>query len=516
MSEQKFANAIREYDARGYDTLPLLENSKDAFLTDWQTRAPVDLWAHAPQDCNVGLRCSGALYLAVFDADNKEDPQTSTRISDFLDGLGLHECDYPLVQTPNNGRHCYLSLDQTPKGAYKKLPREMGTGEFRFGPGAYVAAPPSVTDGRGYKLIAGDFANLPRVEVADLRHFIGTGISPNESPFRIPTSIAHTTISRKASALLRGDTDALRQFFDVAKGRVNRSDAEQALLASLANSGHDFDSVLRLFLTNPCAGKFQELYIKNRANAIRWLGHSFDSALVWTNSHESEGQRMARRALEFAYSDTWQGQTGSIDRAVLIAHARIALKSGRVIYAAGARDLAELAGVNRLTATKATHRLMERGLIRRVQESTFNLAATYQIIEQGLGVSVQVITTLTHLEGIESGKDLHTSDVFRWHGLGKGAELIWQSLVASPMTIQELADTTGRNRTTVSRIIKKMYGHGMVARRDPHARRIVWQAQDVDFEQVARALGTLGMSEMQRQKHKQERLKYRERLKRNA
>lgn len=508
MSAQKFADAISEYHALGFDTIPLLPNSKDAFLDNWQARTPADLWACAPTDCNIGIRCGGALHVVIFDADDKKDRETSGRVLHFLDGLGLHEGNYPFVQTVNDGRHSYIALDRPLNGAFKHLPRELGTGEIRFGPGAYCAAPPSKVERREYKLLAGDFANLPRVEFVDLRDLIGREIGANESHEHIPESKPRKRYSRQAGLWLRGKN--FEKFNEPGKN-TDRSDAEFAILCSLANSRFEFVEVLQLFLTNPCAGKFAEMYAKNPDYAIGWLRHSFDNALAWTNSHESEGQRIARRALEFAQSYIWQGQTGSIDRAVFIAHVTLAYKSGSVVYAAGARDLAELAAVSHWTATNATRRLIAMGLLKLEQKATFNFATTYRILDK----DVCNLPTLSPLH-VGERQCMHTSDVFRWHGIGKAAEIIWANLLDGPKTIQELAKASGRDRSTVSRIVKHMNELEMVAPIGARGRQTVWQAQVVDFEDIARKLGTLGMSEKQRQKHMQERMKRRELWTRNG
>src|SRR5581483_1067566 len=176
-------------------------------------------------------------------------------------------------------------------------------------------------------------------------------------------------LSRKARALLRGEGIEKYQ---------SRSEAEQALIASLIESGYEFDEVLELFLDNPCAGKFSELYEKSPRNARRWLEHSFDNALIWTADHPFSGQILAERALEWADARQWTGQTGAVDRAVFIAHAEIARNSGRISYAAPCRDLADEAGVTAYTAAASTHRLMRLRLIRLEREATFNLAALYR------------------------------------------------------------------------------------------------------------------------------------------
>jgi hypothetical protein len=56
----------------------------------------------------------------------------------------------------------------------------------------------------------------------------------------------------------------------------SRSEAEQSLITSLINAGHDFASVLALFMRYPCAGKFSELRVESEKKAESWLRHSYD------------------------------------------------------------------------------------------------------------------------------------------------------------------------------------------------------------------------------------------------
>ena len=111
---------------------------------------------------------------------------------------------------------------------------------------------------------------------------------------------------------------------------ISRSEAEQALVTSLINAGHDFDSVLALLLSHPCAGKFTEIHATSPKQAIGWLKRPFDTAHQWAATHESPARQSAAAALAWAMSSPWPGNTGTTGRAVFIAHATIAHKAGRL------------------------------------------------------------------------------------------------------------------------------------------------------------------------------------------
>lgn len=489
MNARRLQDALEQYARAGYDTLPL--RGKDAFLRDWQHRAPREMWQHAPKSANIGIRCGGQLHLAVVDADNKKDSQTSGRVARFFAGLGLHENDYPNVSTPNAGRHFYIALAETRAGAYCNLSPNIGAGEFRFGSGAYVAAPPSQVGERTYTLEAGDFEKLPRVALSDVRPILGRDIetfdaATTNNTYRIA---ATPTPSRRALALLRGE--GIEKY-------KSRSEHEQALLASLANSGFEFDAILSLFLSNPCAGKFAELYAKNAKNAVRWLRHSFENAQRWTNAHEGHARQIARAALQWANAHAWTGRTGAVDKQIYIAHATLCARSGRVIYAASARDLAELAGTRAITASKATHRLRALGLIVLEKESTFNLAHTFRLVELGTLSNYFNVRECTNVDNA-------THDAFRHTGLGKTAAAVWDTLNVETLTAKEIIAKTGRGRLAVNRALERMFQLQMLGM-ELTERGETWRAlEHMNLDEIARHIGTFGTGARQRLEHERQR-----------
>lgn len=493
MDAQALAEVLEFYERAGYDTLPLLPNTRAAFLKEWQSLAPRVMWKRAPENANIGIRCDGSLHVAIIDADDKTRAGTGANASNFLTGLGILDC--PIVQTPNDGRHFYLSAEGKRAGEYCHLSPKVGAGEFRYGRGALVAAPPSAIGARCYNLIAGDFTRLPRVAMADLAPILGVEPTPSATPVArdLPgTQTLHP--SRRAWRLLNGQ--------DLEKYR-SRSEHEQALLLSLTNSGYEFDAVLALFLQYPCAGKFRELYAKKARNAIGWLEHSFENARQWAGAHEGQGRKIARAAMDWANSQPWRGRTGAVDRAIFIAHAAIAYRAGRVVYAASCRDLAELAGVGFKTAIRATHRLRDLKHIELVQESTFHLAHTFR-----LGRTDTLSKYLNVRECVTTPTSAH--DVFRFYGLGKTGAAVWETLTAhSPMTARDISAQTGRSLRVVNRALERMFQQQMVGMDLTGAGETWYALENVNLEDAARALGTLGRAADQRAEHERQRADYR-------
>src|SRR3990172_6689220 len=271
----------QDYADLGYDTLPLTPGTKDAFIPNWPQLSPAEMWERAPTDSNIGLRCGGELRFSVLDADDKDNPQTSGNVVCWLAGLGYTPDEYPLVTTPTNGRHFYLTLAGTLSGHWRELAAHFGAGEFRYGSGAYVGAVPSVVKGSAYRLIGGDLRQLPRLDVKDVLPLLkNKSTTPKDA-------VSYAPISYKGWELLRGQ--GIDRY-------PSRSEAEQALACSLASTGHDFESVLRLFLTYPAAGKFAELHAADWQNAIRWLRLTCEKARQFTAA-DSSARQLARQAL---------------------------------------------------------------------------------------------------------------------------------------------------------------------------------------------------------------------------
>ena len=493
MISESVHKALEEYEGLGFDTLPLKPGTKDRPLARaWQMKEPYQMWRKAPTTSNIGIRFGGDIRLACLECDERKKGGTFENAQDFLFGFGLEPGAYPDVMSASGGsRHIYVMFNGKLEGSYRLLDKELGTGEFRFGPGAYSAAPPSYVSGGVYKLMGGDFRQLPQLTLSDVLPILKNKDITSEPERK------SSIIPRRALALLHGkNVEVFR----------TRSEAEQSLITSLINAGHSFDSILGLFLKYPCAGKFAEIHTKSERNAIRWLRLSYDKAYQWANSHESKARIIAKGAIEWAESTPWPGRTGMYDRVVFIAHARIAHQAGRLIYAASCRDLAELAGVSFPAASKASQRLREMCLLTLEDEAVAECANVFR-----LNIDGQTFT-LPHKEELRECKGLSNHDVFRWGGLGKSAVEVYEELIIKPATDKELAECTGRHLKTVKRALKRMTG--MI---DSGTGEIIdmvykenglWHACTVDLDHIAWVLGTAGISKKQREKHRIDRLSH--------
>lgn len=286
-----------------------------------------------------------------------------------------------------------------------------------------------------------------------------------------------------------------------------RSELEQAIIAGLINANFSFNEILELFIEYPAAGKFKEMHMMDPTDAIRWLKTSYREVKKWTLENESISRQKTMSIKKWAEESPWSGRTGMYDRAVFIAHTTVAYRAGSFIYVASVRDLADIAGVSRTTANKATNRLINEGRIFLIRSAVADLANTYRLnFERNL--------TLPHKLKKRKCQRLLGHDAFRWSGLGMSALEVYQTLQDSPLSTKEIEQRTGRHISTVRRVLNRM--SSLVDIRTGEKLELVkketdgkWSTSEIDLDHVALILGTAGMAEAQRRKHSKERRNHR-------
>ena len=365
--------AVEYFTGLGFDTLPLFPGSKRPSASRWQSRLPRELWGVAVPDSNIGIRGGGSARVAVLDFDDKKTAGTFQRGVDWLAGLGLCPGDYPLVRTASDvGRHVYAHLDGLLPGHSAAFRTGFGTGELRYGPGAYVVAPPSRIGTASYALLSGSFERLPVLAVGDLLPLLSR---PADAGHLASTSlmVPRAEISRNTRALLRdgGSTQY-----------TSRSEAEQAIVVGLVRAGYDFEDVVRALDENPGAGRFREECAKSRERALAWLRRGYEKAIARRANSEGVYRRRARETGESAQDRPWPGRTGQQDKVVFIAHTMCAARAGRPAYAASVRDLADITGLSPKTCARATKRLQRAGLIELVTPARAEYANIFRLLSQ--------------------------------------------------------------------------------------------------------------------------------------
>jgi predicted transcriptional regulator len=475
-----------QYKGLGLKPIPLCPNSKEPIPGhSWERK---DIWNYAEESSNIGLICGGNAKLAVIDCDNKSNPDTFTRINGYLESLGI--TNYPLMKTASLiSRHIYLQLLNPPEGSYNLIKPDIGCGEIRYGSGCYVVAPPSVIDNEcQYELLRGNIAERPLVSWNDLEPIIST-----TSFSKINGQVLiFEKLSRNTKNLLYGKNIERYQ---------SRSEVEQAIILSCINSYLGFEEILNLFMQYPAAGKFKEKYSRNPQSGIAYLQRSYQSAKEYAEKNNSEGRQEAINADNWVHSRSWEGRTGSHDRSVMLAHIQIQYSCGKTEYQASIRELAQKSGKCISSVSNANKRLEEQGFIVKVKESTCSLATIYRLGQT---------CTLPQYNTVRECSTLSSHDAFRWRGLGKSGLQVWEAILESPKTIEELEEATGKCRKTIERKLEKM---GNLI--DMRTREIISMVafngdkyspvNNFDLDYIAELLGTKGMGERQKARHEKER-----------
>lgn len=313
------------------------------------------------------------------------------------------------------------------------------------------------------------------------------GTLPGIQLVHADTTKREKRIPRLAWRLLNCDRRTIAQY-------ETRSEAEMAICCSLLRAGYDKDTIISLFKVYSGPGKFGELLAESSRTAFGYLNRTIEKAktFVENNDGDNEDVELAKQAKQWAMSTPWHGRTGATDKAVFIAHCDIVLKCKRMPYGASCRELAELAGVNAMTATNATHRLINKNLIMLDTQNTVTLSSRYKL--------VRLLYTLSCTHVMECIPSVQNNDVFRFFGLGKTGLDIWEVLLSCPEGAKTsfIIERTGRARVTVYSKLKQMFSLGMV---EPMGDSIWKAVDDIDFDGIAEELGTLGTLDEQKKRH---------------
>lgn len=396
--EDDLHKEVFQYKEFGLIALPLKPNSEMPLFQDWQYRNPTFQWDSAPENSNIGILCGGPKRIAVIECGVGDNENSYKNIIDWLERLDVRQGSYPVVKSPLGfTRHIYFSLAGDLPGESYPLSPEIGDGVIYYGPRTYVIAWPSETNDGVYTLAQGDFRTLPVLTNLEIIKLLDLPIIPSwvkEGSKPIP-DYELFGIPALVLALIQGD--------DIDKYQ-DLLEMEQAIMISLIKKGYTDSQILSIFLNNPIAGGFREIHDFNTEIGLKWLRLLIEKSKEPLKANHSIDHRLARETIAWAESKPWPGRTGLTDQAVLIAHAKIALRRGQLIYGASVREIAELSGISRTTASIATNRLIDTGFLRKVNPSVGFQSAIYDLIIDGHNQTISICTDC-HV--------MHTHDVFR-------------------------------------------------------------------------------------------------------
>lgn len=484
----------RKFMEAGYSCIPLKQLSKYPLVNAWPTKPTLTQWKTATEGSNVGLRAGNGK--AFIDCDNKNEPGTSDNVFNWLAGLGYNRGDYPIVQTPSMGgigRHVYVNFTGSLMNSKRNFTKNMGMGEFRFGPGAYVATFPSIlADGGEYKLIEGDIARLPVLDLKDISKLIDINESAIEKK-------RNPTMSHLAKAICAGVK--LDKY-------VSNSEAEGALVLSLINIGYDYESIKYVFNSNPCMGHYKGKHgDKSSAEANRWLYMTYQNMLAYSKK-ESPARRQIKEWILLAKASAWSNVT---DKNVLLAHLKIAYMAGRYNYHASARTVALGAHASTVAASKSTKRIISKTGILSVDKTGKGVAGTTYILNRD-----KVVHSLRAVKNEGECTTLSTHDAFRNGGgryakgrLGRRAGEVYELLSFDTLTVNEIHVQLGSSIKTIQRALRKLAT--VVDDRTGEVIEMVacedgrWKSKLVDLDLIAEIIGTYGATDKQIKRYERER-----------
>lgn len=322
-----------------------------------------------------------------------------------------------------------------------------------------------------------------------------------------PARIRPTGMPRKAWRILTGQA--------VEREYATESEREYAAVCSLVNKGFGFARVRDAFhKLAPPDGHYATWARKNgAADADEMLERMYHKALEWTSSQDSPDRRTAKRVRAWLENHPLTGRTGISDHVVLDAHLQIALRCGKLLYAASARDLAEIAGVAKETASHANHRLVARGLLEHAQDADGPFAHRWRL--KPPGEVLRNLYTPPQELNVRECIVLATPfahDAFHRKGLGKPAALVWTWLLREPLTLAELTARTGRHKSTISRVLAKLHDalHLIEPCEIAAGGAVRWQiVSGTNLDAVAHLLETSGSAKRRASDHERQRAAYR-------
>lgn len=500
----------------GYEPIPLKPNSKDPAAPAWERQLTFAQWTYAAPDANLGLRAGGGHLFIDCDTGHKNsDPETTARVMRWLDGLGYKRGAYPVIETPNKGAHIYAITTAQLLGNYKNFYNEIGTGELRYGAGAYVGTFPSVTPEGQYKLISGDITRPLVLDLQDIRTLIDID-QQQQQPDKKPG------MTRLARRLLSGDETTIKEQY-----QGDRSAAEAGLVLSLVQSGYTYSAIKAIFQKYKCAGHYSDPdKYKTEAARNAYLYRTYQNALIFAQ-RESDTRRLWAQVRDLARIAAWNKPT---DRNVFIEHANIGYRVGQFSYDAGMRDLALGAGVSLATASKATQRLIGEKIISLTKSGAgvyangYTLQTSHALLllaERSKHIHLtprEDVFTLGHFSPEELQK-LAQHDAFRnGYGnkytrkkdrLGRHAGVIYERLARAPMDEKQISEVTGISLKTVRKklaAMAKIKDHktgeiiSMVEREGD-----LWHACRVDLDLICAIKDTYGARGKQAKQYAQER-----------
>jgi DNA-binding transcriptional ArsR family regulator len=452
----------------GVPTIPLLEGHKNPPLCkDWPFRSTEEQWHTVGADFKGNIAARMGNGVAVADADS---PQAVENLEDWLTGLGIKLENVPTVRTASGaGRHFYLHTGKIPESAghaYGILTPDIGAGELRYGPSAYVVAPCSRVGNASYRFIRSypeAVRKNKQITWRDLRKIVRVTqyLELEHPPVRLvwrPMSLRVKNLLRKLSQT-KGPTKPFvgyNRYPNVRYKYYSRSEAEASVIASLILAGWNLSEIDVAFRD------YQPGHYREHARPDWYLSLTYHRILGML------AIRPKRQQLALIYRQSaampWPGKGGALAFAVYRALIASCWQFDCRVVTASVRYLAEHAAASIGGVHNALEYLLRHGWIFRAKPwQPEPLQGGTWVLPYDTPTDTQVFEGTGGSGSVVNGDGV--ADIWAQEHLGHSAHLVYSALdVAGEASVSDLCDITGKNRNTVSRALSTLESWDLVGK----------------------------------------------------
>lgn len=289
----------------------------------------------------------------------------------------------------------------------------------------------------------------------------------------------------------------------------SRSEAEFSTVLYMTRTGHSKSEVLSVFeaLAHP-ETKYRQLPSHLR---VSYIGKAYDDACKWLESNPSPVDLFVKDHWNAVLLSDINGRAKATANAIYRAFLTIAKRANAFEIGASLRELAELAGVHKETASIHIEKLYAQGYIDKSKAGSTVRASTYILKRVSISAHSVSAASFNGMAVFDTGKSDPQKDLFRQRGLGKNGLIVWETLKAQrhPIEADRLLELlpVKMSRRTLFRKLEIMQRAGLAVSDCGK-----WIICGEDIELAARKLSVNGAAAKQRLLHHQERIEHRRNL----
>ncbi len=528
MESELLKTALTYYD-NGLQLIPLQKQSK----------IPLGAWKellYKPEtkdyitntfqdDINIGIFGGIISQNAFFvDFDNKKTFEKKYKESKTLKDL-INKT--PFVES-SRGYHLYLRYKEPIKTTANK-----SYGIDIKGQGGYIVAPPSLHPSGQRYLFQDGFKNI--YEIQDLKEidfwnietFNGLDESRREKKSKEIPIIKndYTFIQNNQNTLGIG----IDLFTYLTTGKITIDYQKRHKNCDFTRSGIEYNIVLKCISNGWNLSEIQELFKRfaYSGSKVKERGGFLENELYpKAINYYKNNIRKTDKTINNLYNAVntqfdFNNRTAWTDRAVYNAILEIGLKSNKISNIdLSIRELAISANLSNDTINRALKRLTEYNLIKQIKQSEDNAPRAYNLLTQIIDDDrIGHTITVFNNRDIKGNVNNYQTDYYIRGCLGKYGYKIIQEINNSygaarfkeTFTTSELSEKTNINLRTIQRVIEKLYNNDLILRVKNNRQYdyyIQEKITDDKLKELAKRMGTYGITEKRRAKIKQQRENY--------